>query len=104
MKKIISLILALVMIFAMGATAFAANVGSLPSHDHEWIMEEYDWGVMMLCADCGIVVTEYFDNTGAGAGAGATDGEENPNTGAMSILGMAALVSAAAACTSFKRK
>ena len=103
MKKIISLILALVMIFAMGATVFAANVGSIPSHDHEWIMEEYDWGLMMLCADCGIVVTEYFDNTGAGAG--ATEGEENPNTGAMSILGMAALVSAAAAaCTSFKRK
>ena len=96
MKKIISLILALVMVFAMGATAFAANVGSIPTHEHEWFVEEFDWGIVKTCEECGLVVTEYFDNDGAS--------EENPSTGAMSILGMAALVSAAAACTSFKRK
>ena len=98
MKKIISFVLALVMVFAMGATALAANVGSMPGHEHSWIIEEFEWGVVMTCEDCGIAVTEYFEN------AGATEGEANPDTGAMSILGMAALVSAAAACTSFKRK
>ncbi len=96
MKKIISMILALVMVFAIGATAFAATsgVGSLPQHEHDWSdWEEFEDRIERYCEDCGITEIIYKDGVD----------EANPETGAVSALGMIALVSAAAV-SSFKRK
>ncbi|MBR2041937.1 MAG: hypothetical protein IJ945_06175 [Oscillospiraceae bacterium] len=96
MKKIISMILALVMVFAIGVTAFAstADVGSLPSHDHNWDdWEEYDDRWERTCEECGVTEIIYKDGVD----------EENPETGAASAFGMIALVSAAAV-SAFKRK
>jgi hypothetical protein len=94
MKKIISLVIAMIMVFAMGATAFAANVGSVPEHEHEWSSwtRQGDYW-KRTCTECGI--TEFRPVDG--------ESEENPNTGAAGIMGMVALVSAAGA-VSFKRK
>lgn len=92
MKKIISMVLALVMMFAIGATAFAANdaVGSLPKHEHDWSdWEEFDDRKERHCEICGVTEIIYFDET-------------NPSTGAFAGIGMAVLVSAAAV-SSFKR-
>lgn len=94
MKKIISLVLAMIMVFAIAVTALAADVGSVPEHEHEWsswIRQGGYW--KRTCTDCGI--TEFKPGDG--------EGEENPNTGAAGIMGMVALVSAAGA-VSFKRK
>jgi hypothetical protein len=94
MKKIISLVLAMIMVFAIAATAFAATVGSVPSHEHRWGSWIRQGGFLKrTCEECGI--TEIKD--------GEDDEEENPNTGAAGIMGMIALVSAAGA-VSFKRK
>ncbi|MBR3611447.1 MAG: hypothetical protein IKL57_08345 [Oscillospiraceae bacterium] len=96
MKKIISMILALVMVFAMGATVFAATagVGSMPSHEHNWDdWEEYDDRWERTCEECGITEIIYKDGVD----------EANPETGAASAFGMIALVSAAAV-SAFKRK
>lgn len=94
MKKIISLVLAMIMVFAIGATAFAATLDS-PSyedgddHEHTWTKwEEIENGQKRTCTSCGIVEIIYD--------------ESNPNTGA-SVAGMAALIGAAAVL-SFKRE
>lgn len=96
MKKILCMVLALVMMFAMSATAFAAtsmdspNYGEDGGHDHtwgEWV--PFDGGQKRTCEECGITEIVYD--------------ESNPNTGAASVLGMAVLVSAAAVA-SFKRE
>lgn len=97
MKKIISMILALVMVFAIGATAFAATdntvTGSVPSHNHEWSdWTNYEDRQERHCEECGITEIIYKDGVD----------ESNPNTGASAAIGMAVLVAAAAA-TSFKR-
>ena len=94
MKKIISMILALVMVFAIGATAFAAtsNVGSLPTHEHEWDWTEHNDRWERTCEECGVTEIIYKDGVD----------ESNPNTGASAALGMIVLASAAA--LSFKRK
>lgn len=96
MKKVISMILALVMVFAIGATAFAAtnDVSSLPTHEHDWNeWEEFEDRWERTCEECGITEIIYKDGVD----------EANPETGAASALGMIALVSAAAVA-SFKRK
>ena len=95
MKKIISLVLAVIMIFAIAATAFAANVGSVPEHEHDWSIWRREGGLWKrTCTECGI--TEFkADEENAD--------EQNPNTGAAGIMGMVALVSATGA-VSFKRK
>ena len=96
MKKIISMILALVMVFAIGATAFAATDTTIspPTHDHDWSdWEEYDDRWERTCEECGITEIIYKDGVD----------EANPETGAASALGMIALVSAAAV-SAFKRK
>ena len=95
MKKIISMILALVMVFAIGATAFAAtsNVGSMPTHNHEWDdWEEYNDRWVRYCEECGITEIIYKDGVD----------ESNPDTGASAAIAMAALASAAV--LSFRRK
>ncbi|MBR5310942.1 MAG: hypothetical protein IKU42_07450 [Oscillospiraceae bacterium] len=99
MKKIISLVLAVILVFAMGVSAFAYNnIGSIPEHDHEWeIWEIYDWGAIYICTICDIEETKYFSNVTIPG----TE-EENPDTGAPAILGVIALASAA--CLAFKRK
>lgn len=96
MKKIISLVLAMIMVFAIAVTALAADVGSVPEHEHEWStwIRQGDY-LKRTCTRCGI--TEFKP------GDGEDEGEENPNTGAAGIMGMVALVSAAGA-VSFKRK
>lgn len=99
MKKIISLVLAMIMVFAIGATAFAAtsNLSSPPEHEHEWgDWEVYNWGRKRTCEECGITEIEYFDGYGP-------EDEKNPNTGATGVLAVTALVSAAAVA-SFKRR
>ncbi len=96
MKKIISIILALVMVFAMGATAFASDNGliSPPKHEHEWSdWEDYEDRIERHCEECGITEIIYKDGVD----------EENPETGASAALGMAVIVSAAAVA-SFKRR
>lgn len=96
MKKIISMVLALVMMFAIGVTAFAANdeVGSLPKHEHDWSdWEEFDDRKERHCEECGVTEIIYYDGVG----------EANPETGAFAGIGMAVLVSAAAV-SSFKRE
>ena len=98
MKKIICLVLALIMVLAMGATVFAAtnNVGSVPEHEHEWTDWYEDNGFWKrTCNDCGI--TEIRADYDGGAD------EKNPNTGASGIIAATVLVSAAAVA-SFKRK
>lgn len=93
MKKIISLVIAMIMVFAMGATAFAANVGSVPEHEHVWLEWYEEDGVWKrTCEECGITEIR-----------GSEENEKNPNTGAEGIMGMVALISAAGA-VSFKRK
>lgn len=99
MKKIISLVLAMIMVFAIGATAFAAtySLNSPHGHEHEWSdWEVYDWGRKRTCEECGITEFEYFDGYGP-------EDEKNPNTGATGILVVPVLVSAAAVA-SFKRR
>lgn len=101
MKKFITLMLALVMVFAMAVPAFADDF--VPSvggdseeseHEHRWSdWEEVEGGRKRTCEDCGVTVVEYSDGTG----------EENPDTGSSVVLCGAALVAAAAA-VSFKRK
>ena len=94
MKKIISLVLAMIMVFAIAVTAFAANVGSVPEHEHEWSSWIRQGSYYKrTCTNCGI--TEFQP--------GDDEDEENPNTGAAGIMGMVALISAAGA-VSFKRK
>lgn len=92
MKKIITLMLALIMVFAMAVPAFAIAVDS-PKHVHDWSdWTEYDWGRERTCEECGIKEVEYYKET-----------EENPSTGSVVSLGAAVLVSAAAVA-SFKRR
>ena len=92
MKKIISLVLAMIMVFAIGATALAATVGSVPEHEHDWSTWRREGDLWKrTCEECGLTEIR-----------GAEE-EANPNTGAAGIMGMVALVSAAGA-VSFKRK
>lgn len=102
MKKIITLMLALIMVFAMAVPAFAQENGngndsfvpSIASCDHVWDDgEEVEGGIKHTCEICGVTIIEYYDGVN----------EENPETGSSVVLAAAALVAAAAA-VSFKRK
>lgn len=109
MKKIISLVLAMIIVLSMGVVAFAEDVGSVPEHDHEWSEWEYhSWGRSRTCEICGVTEYQYYPGIDEDEDEEPSDDdedEENPDTGAAGAIGMVALASAAAAASAaFKRK